>query len=110
MLAVVWRHRPHGPAWRRESPNPRAEQDHPDTDEWENAVGERDEMLQALRILPSRQRACVVLRYYDELSVDEVAVALGISAGTVKSQTSKGLNKLRAALSQELASDAGGER
>jgi RNA polymerase sigma-70 factor (sigma-E family) len=52
-------------------------------------------IVQALAELPPRQRACVVLRYFNELSVDETAEALGCSAGTVKSQTLRGLDKLR---------------
>jgi RNA polymerase sigma-70 factor (sigma-E family) len=52
-------------------------------------------IIKALAALPTRQRACVVLRYFDELSVDETAEALGCSAGTVKSQTMRALEKLR---------------
>jgi RNA polymerase sigma-70 factor (sigma-E family) len=52
-------------------------------------------IIQALAELPPRQRACVVLRYFDELSVDETADALGCSTGTVKSQTFRALDKLR---------------
>jgi RNA polymerase sigma-70 factor (sigma-E family) len=58
-------------------------------------VEERDEVMAALRRLPVRQRACVVLRYYEDLSEKETAAALGCSAGTVKSQTSKALARLR---------------
>lgn len=55
-------------------------------------------MVKALKTIPYRQRACVVLRYYDYLSVAETAQALDIRPGTVKSQTSKGLAALKAAL------------
>jgi RNA polymerase sigma-70 factor (sigma-E family) len=56
---------------------------------------DRDLMLRALRAVPARQRACLVLRFYDELSVAETAEALGCSQGTVKSQTARGLDALR---------------
>jgi RNA polymerase sigma-70 factor (sigma-E family) len=52
-------------------------------------------ITQALAELPPRQRACVVLRYFDELSVDETAAVLDCRPGTVKSQTMRALDKLR---------------
>jgi RNA polymerase sigma-70 factor (sigma-E family) len=58
-------------------------------------VDERDAVWSALRRLPKRQRAVVVLRYFDDLSEQETAALLGISVGTVKSQTSKALSALR---------------
>ena len=58
-------------------------------------LGERDEMWTALGRLPRRQRAAVVLRYYEGLSEAETAAVLGCSLGTVKSQTSRALAKLR---------------
>jgi RNA polymerase sigma-70 factor (sigma-E family) len=52
----------------------------------------------ALFGLPPRQRATLVLRFYCDLSVEQSASALGCSAGTVKSQTAKGIEALRRAL------------
>jgi RNA polymerase sigma-70 factor (sigma-E family) len=57
----------------------------------------------ALAALPPRQRAAVVLRFYCDLSVEQTAGVLGCSAGTVKSQTARGLDALRRALEPELA-------
>ena len=56
---------------------------------------DEDELAAALRRLPRRQRAVIVLRYYDDLSEAETAQILGIAVGTVKSQTSKALSALR---------------
>ena len=58
--------------------------------------GARSELIQALAELPPRQRAVVVLRYWDDLSERQTAEALGCSVGNVKSQASRGLSKLRA--------------
>jgi RNA polymerase sigma-70 factor (sigma-E family) len=54
-----------------------------------------DALWTALGTLPKRQRAMVVLRYYEDLSEAETAAALGVSTGTVKSTTSRALAKLR---------------
>jgi len=59
-------------------------------------VGERAALLAALRQLPPRQRAVIVLRYWDDLSDVQIAAALGCSPGTVRSQLSRGLATLRA--------------
>jgi RNA polymerase sigma-70 factor (sigma-E family) len=58
----------------------------------------RLEVRAALRSLPPRQRATVVLRYYCDCPIEEVARILGVTPGTVKSQTTKGLTALRLAL------------
>ncbi|WP_171112311.1 MULTISPECIES: SigE family RNA polymerase sigma factor [Streptomyces] len=56
---------------------------------------ERSALMGALAGLPPRQRAVVVMRYWEDLSEAEVAEVLGCSTGTVKSQAAKGLAKLR---------------
>ncbi|WP_326668567.1 SigE family RNA polymerase sigma factor [Streptomyces canus] len=58
-------------------------------------VEERGVLLGALAQLPPRQRAVVVMRYWEDLPEAEVAEMLGCSPGTIKSQASKGLAKLR---------------
>jgi RNA polymerase sigma-70 factor (sigma-E family) len=62
---------------------------------------ERDAVWGAVRRLPAGQRACLVLRYYEDLSERETADVLGCSVGTVKSQTSRALARLRKELSDE---------
>ena len=51
-------------------------------------------MWKAIQELPPRQRAVVVLRYYEDLSEKEIAEILGIAPGTVKSQASRALKAL----------------
>jgi RNA polymerase sigma factor (sigma-70 family) len=53
------------------------------------------DLLQALGELPARQRVALVLRYFEDLSEAEVAQAMGCSVGTVKSTTSRALERLR---------------
>ncbi|WP_079063192.1 SigE family RNA polymerase sigma factor [Peterkaempfera griseoplana] len=60
-----------------------------------SGVGDRDLLRRALRQLPAKQRVIVVLRYVEDMSERQVAVLLGCSAGTVKSQASRGLARLR---------------
>ncbi|WP_405058940.1 SigE family RNA polymerase sigma factor [Kribbella sp. NBC_01505] len=63
-------------------------------------VADRLMVVRALAQLPPSQRACVVLRYYNDLSVEETAEVLGVGQGGVKSQTSRGLDRLRELLVQ----------
>ncbi len=58
-------------------------------------VSERAALLAALRQLPSRQRAVVVLRYWEDLTDAQIAATLGCSSGTVRSQLARALAKLR---------------
>ncbi|MGP3918462.1 SigE family RNA polymerase sigma factor [Nonomuraea sp. 10N515B] len=58
-------------------------------------------LMDALRALPPRQRAVIVLRYWEDLSETQTAEVLGCALGTVKSQASKALAKLRSALGRE---------
>lgn len=71
-------------------------------------VGGALDLQSAVLLLPPGRRACVVLRHVLDLPADEVARTLGISAGTVKSQTSKGLAQLREIISRANAGE--GER
>ena len=60
-------------------------------------------VLDALAMLPPRARAVVVLRYWEDLSVEQVAELLGCSTGNVKSQSARSLGKLRAVLGDAAA-------
>jgi RNA polymerase sigma-70 factor (sigma-E family) len=88
-------------AWRRRErstdqvPEPPAESG-PD-------IGDRDEVWVLVRSLPPRQRAVVVLRFYEDLSPAQVAATLGCSVGTVASQTNRALAALRARLAATAA-------
>jgi RNA polymerase sigma-70 factor (sigma-E family) len=66
-----------------------------------DATDERMRVLAALRAVPPRQRAALVLRFYQGLSVEETALVLDCRTGTVKSQTLRGLNRLRELLAAE---------
>jgi RNA polymerase sigma-70 factor (sigma-E family) len=80
--------------WRREvpvaeQPDVAAPSSDPDTD---------DAVMSALRQLPPMQRRCVVLRHWLDLSVTDTAAELGVSEGTVKSHTSRGVARLQSLL------------
>jgi len=61
-------------------------------------IEDRLVLLDALANVPPRQRAVLVLRYWEDLSIEETAALLGCSAGTVKSQAARGLAVLRTVL------------
>jgi RNA polymerase sigma-70 factor (sigma-E family) len=63
-------------------------------DTWSRRADAED-LRRALLSLPTKQRAAVVLRHYCDLSEAETAAAMGVSVGTVKSQTSRALTRLR---------------
>jgi RNA polymerase sigma factor (sigma-70 family) len=64
-------------------------------------VTDRRVVTQALSQLPLRQRQVVVLRFFEDLSVEDTAETLGFSTGTVKSYTSRALSRLRELLAEE---------
>jgi RNA polymerase sigma-70 factor (sigma-E family) len=65
------------------------------------ALLERTAVVAALRELPGRQREAIVLRYYADLSEAQIAAAMGISKGAVKSHTARGMSALRNMLERE---------
>jgi RNA polymerase sigma-70 factor (sigma-E family) len=94
---LSWRRRS---SWGRETST--AVLPEPVTADGSARVDERQRLRDALARLPVKQRAVVVLRFYDDLSVQEVATAMGCSVGTVKSQTSEGIRKLRGLLGDDV--------
>ncbi|MDP9816388.1 SigE family RNA polymerase sigma factor [Spirilliplanes yamanashiensis] len=68
---------------------------------------DRQVLLAALRSLPDRMRAVVVLRYWLGCTEQEAAAELGCSVGSVKSQASRGLARLRATVGTATAQEAG---
>ncbi len=66
----------------------------------DGAAGVRDQLARALAALPARQRAVVALRHLEDMSIADVADALGMAEGTVKSQAARGVAALRRALGQ----------
>jgi RNA polymerase sigma-70 factor (sigma-E family) len=62
---------------------------------WQTEAADRDETWRLLATLGPRQRAVVVLRYYEDLTERDIAQVLGCSVGTVKSQLSRALSALR---------------
>lgn len=67
----------------------------------DEAVVARDELVRALRALPPRQRKIVVMRHLLDLSVEQVSTELGVTPGTVKAASSRGLATLRTLLDKQ---------
>ncbi|WKU05356.1 SigE family RNA polymerase sigma factor [Micromonospora sp. HUAS LYJ1] len=97
----VWRRR------HRELPSPQV----PEQARTDTALARAEEndyirqIAESLRALPPRQRTVLVLRYYEQLSDEEIGATLGVSRGTVRSQAARGLDKLRTAGIKELADE-----
>ncbi len=87
--------------WRRERSRGDAMPDVPQPHDSSAAVDERLRMRQALQSVPPKQRAAVILRHYHGLSLEETAAVLGCSVGTAKSNTARGLARLRDVLAAE---------
>ena len=79
--------------WRGETPTEQLPE--PPAREQYGSVDDRDLLLRALAGLPRRTRATLVLRYFEDLPEAEIAQIMGCSVGTVKSNVSRGLAKLR---------------
>jgi RNA polymerase sigma-70 factor (sigma-E family) len=79
-------------AWKRRETTVSQLPDQPAT---EAPAGRDADLWAFVQTLPRKQRAVVVLRFYEEMSEAETAAALGVSVGTVKSQTSRALTSLR---------------
>lgn len=77
---------------------PKPAPDEPSAEAGAIALLERTAVIEALRGLPDRQREAIVLRYYGDLSEAQIAEAMGISKGAVKSHTARGMAALRTTL------------
>jgi RNA polymerase sigma-70 factor (sigma-E family) len=106
----------HNSLWRRAWKRKEVSTDEvPDT-EWHPAPGdghgaaESEALWEFVQTLPKKQRAVIVLRFYEELSEAETAQVLGISVGTVKSQASRALASMRARVHEHPALNREEER
>nr|WP_221382887.1 SigE family RNA polymerase sigma factor [Actinoplanes polyasparticus] len=83
------------PWWRRERPH----EVMPEREAACDLADDRLTLVHALARIPPRQRAVLILRYWEDQSVEDTATALDCSTGTVKSQAARGLDTLRTLLS-----------
>lgn len=89
----IWRR-----AWKR---NERSTEFLPDAGTSNPDVDTRDAIWRVVQTLPTKQRAAVVLRYYEDRTEAETAQILGCSVGNVKSQTSRGIARMRSAVTAD---------
>lgn len=92
--------------WRRQRPSEQVVQQELATPDPAGQVEERDRVWRAVRALPERQRAVVVLRFYEDLPEEQIASLLHISRGTVRSQTAKARATLLEAMSDQGRAEA----
>jgi RNA polymerase sigma-70 factor (sigma-E family) len=97
-IAIDWWHRK---SWHAEKPRGDVP-DRPATRSHADDVAVRDWVWRELQSLPPRQRAAIVLRYYEDLTEAQTAEVLGCAVGTVKSQVFGGLGRLRDRLGTDL--------
>lgn len=91
--------------WRRRSRKPEAPMEYaqtPTAKGHEEQVVDADSVVRALAELPKKMRAVLVLRFFDDLSEAETARVLGCGLGTVKSQTSRGLARMRELMGEQV--------
>lgn len=94
--------------WRRRARKPETPVEvvePPAVDGHEQTVVDQDAVVRALAQLPTRMRAVLVLRFFDDLSEAQTASALGCGVGTVKSQTSRGLARMRELMAEPAATE-----
>jgi len=96
--------------WRRESPTPPEDAVLDVTAPEVRGSEDREVLRNALQQVPKRRRAVLILRFWADLSVEQVAEILGCTTGTVKSHTSRGLGDLRDALGELTQPTTGGRQ
>ena len=95
-------------AWRRNERSTEVLPESASTEHDPTDVAQRDELWALVQTLPPRQRAAVVLRFYEDMSEAETAQVLGCAVGTVKSQTSRALATLRGRITPDANAETTG--